>query len=434
MLPGESLSQLASLIYPNDAAMQHNFINAAVRENPATFSRINASRKFDQETLIWLPDLKALSQLASSTPLPRHYLRPTLPAMQPSVAGARPSRLQMSAVIDGKPAASVEHEKASGGVALTPAPMARHMNAMPVYDRDAVMAIEALAERNQALQKEEEALDAKIAALEAGIVEVLETISRDRKRIPRRIERAAPPSPDSVATIPDSLLSPSPLHLLTAAGILLGGGSIVWMRRRRLSGRVVAVPVTISRHHVASGEQALDFGALATEIQIQENFSDDGFISVDEIASIVEEAKIFVALGRTEHAIEVLEDYITTHPRASAHPWLYLMEIYRNMQQRDAFETVATRFHKAMNVVVPQWESSGQVMMVVPHSLEDFPHLMTRLTEGWGTLDTQDFLNNLLQDNRGGERQGFSMEVLQEILLLLAILEMRDHLPPLQPF
>ncbi len=87
-----------------------------------------------------------------------------------------------------------------------------------------------------------------------------------------------------------------------------------------------------------------------------------------------------------------------------------------------------------MNVIAPQWEKSGHAMIVVPHTLEEFPHLLARLTEGWGTLDAQDFLNNLLQDNRGGERQGFSMEVLQEILLLLTVLEMRDHLPPLQPF
>jgi hypothetical protein len=59
---------------------------------------------------------------------------------------------------------------------------------------------------------------------------------------------------------------------------------------------------------------------------------------------------------------------------------------------------------------------------------------MARLVEGWTKRDAQDFLNHLLQDNRGGERQGFSMDVLQEILLLLAVIELRDHLPQLKPF
>lgn len=433
MLPGESLNYLARLIYPNDTKMQRNFIDAAARENPATFSGINANHKFDQETLIWLPDLKELSRLASSPQSPRHFLHPALPAMQPSVAGAQPSSLRLSAAIDNKPASGViENAEPPDGVRLVPAAAARHMNAMPVYDSDAAAAIETLVARNQALQKKQEVLDAKIAALEAGIAEALEAISaRDRRRVPRRIKHVAPPPPDSTSMVPDSLLRPFPLHLLTATGILLVGGSLVWLWRRRKLGKA-ETPVA-SQPAVASQERVLDLGTPAPQIQIEENFTDD-LISVDEIASVVEEAKVFVALGRAEHAIEVLEDYITTHPRASAHPWLYLMEIYRNMQHRDDFEAVAKRFHQTMNVIAPQWETSGQAMMVVPRSLEEFPHLLSRLTEGWGTLDAQDFLNNLLQDNRGGERQGFSMEVLQEILLLLAILELRDHLPPLKPF
>lgn len=428
MLPGESLSQLARLIYPRDVRMQRHFIDAAVRENPATFPRISPRHPFDQETLIWLPDLKALSRLAASTPSPRHYLHPALPAMQPGVAGARPSPLQMSTVIDGKPITAAEHATVQSGVKLMPAPAARHLNTLPVYDREAAKAIEAVTAHNQVLQQQQQALAEKIAVLEAGIARAREALSREQRRIVRRPVSPSPAVVDRTSTASDSLRSPSPLHLLTATGILLLGGLMAWRRRQR-SGDVVAVPVTVPRQMAAA-----DLGAPAAGVQIQENFSDDGLISVDEIASIVEEAKIFVALGRTEHAIEVLEDYITTHPRASAHPWLYLMEIYRSLQQRDAFEAVAKRFHKSMNVIAPQWEGSSQAMMVVPHSLEDFPHLLTRLTEGWGTLDAQDFLNALLQDNRGGERQGFSMEVLQEILLLLAILEMRDHLPSLKSF
>ena len=186
---------------------------------------------------------------------------------------------------------------------------------------------------------------------------------------------------------------------------------------------------------VASKKSISDFGEpTGPAIHVEENSGSDGLISVDEIESIVEEAKVFVALGRTEYAIEVLENYIATHPRSSAHPWLYLMDIHRSMQNRAAFETVAKRFHQAMNVVIPQWESVGQVAMVVAHSLEEFPHITARLIEGWAKRDAQDFLNHLLQDNRGGDRQGFGMDVLQEILMLLAVIELRDHLPPLEPF
>jgi len=434
MLQGESLGQLASLIYPGDAVMQRRFITAAVRENPATFSRMGANQVFDQETLIWLPDLKELSQLATAAETPRHYLHPVLPAMQPSAAGAQPSRLQLTAAIDDKPRASGDAGSTAGGVELTPAPAIRHMNAMPTYDSDAAAAIAALLARNLALKQEQQALDARIAVIEANLTAIREALARDRRRVPRRARSVAAPAPDGAMTL-DSLLSPSPLHLLTATGILLAGGGLIWMRRR--AGKpVTAAASGPAQHddHAAMHVQEVDFGAPVTVLQIEENFVDDGNISVDEIASIVEEAKIFVALGRTEHAIEVLEDYITTHPGASANPWLYLMDIYRSTRNPDAFANVAKRFHQAMNVIAPQWENSGQTMMVVAHSLEEFPHILARLSEIWGKPEAQDFISHLLQDNRGGERQGFSMEVLQEILLLLAILEKRDHLPPLQPF
>ena len=49
-LPGESLRQLAQLTYPQDRAMQRHFIDAAMRENSATFTNFGADQKFDEET------------------------------------------------------------------------------------------------------------------------------------------------------------------------------------------------------------------------------------------------------------------------------------------------------------------------------------------------------------------------------------------------
>lgn len=432
MLAGESLSQLAGLIYPGDAAMQKRFIIAAVRENPATFSQTSPSHRFERETLIWLPDLKALSRYATSAKGSHHFLRPLLPAMQPSAMGAKPSRLQMSPEIENKAGARIEQKTAADGVALTPAPAISTMNKTPAYDRVALAAIEALIARNQTLQQTQRALEMRIASLEAAINRIREALNRTPgppvQRIRRSVAAVKPPHEDM-------LLSPSPWHLLTALGILLGGGTVFLLRRRRggKPATLAAIPVRASQSADLVSRD-MDFGApAASSIQIEENFADD-LISVDEIESIVEEAKVFVALGRTEYAIEVLEDYIATHPRSSAHPWLYLMDIHRSMQNRAAFEAAAKRFHQAMNVVIPQWENVSQVAMVVAHSLEEFPHIMSRLVEGWAKRDAQDFLNHLLQDNRGGERQGFSMEVLQEILLLLAVIDLRDHMPPLEPF
>lgn len=441
MLPGESLHQLARLIYSHDNAMQHRFVDAAMRENPATFISFGADRKFDQETLIWLPDLKQLANLATSSP--RHFLRPVLPAMQPIASGAQPSPLKLSAELEQHPVAPAQPQSSSTtGIKLASADEIRHVNAVPAYDAGAAAEIEALMARNQALKAEQVKLDARLAELEASIAAMHEAIMRDRRRTVRRVE-PPPSSPATQAAPPveagESLLSPSPFHLLSVFAIVLVGGGIVWMRRRDKPVRVVPKPMTMppppsTQMEVEMLPEMNGFADQKQENRADKFKPDDSVILVDEIDSVVEEAKVFVALGRGERAIEMLEEYITAHPRASANPWLYLMEIYRGAKRKDDFTALAKRFHQTLNVIAPPWENSEQTLMVLPRSLTEFPHILARLTDSWGTLDAQDFLNHLLQDNRGGERQGFSMEVLQEILLLLAILELRDHLPELKPF
>jgi hypothetical protein len=212
MLAGESLGQLASLIYPGDATMQHRFITAAVRENPATFSKLSPSHKFEHETLIWLPDLKALSRYAVSAKTPHHFLHPVLPAMQPSATGAKPSRLQMSTGIETKNTAKVEQKQAVGGVVLTPDSEIRHMNATPVYDSGAMAEIEALIAHNQALQQAQHVLDLRIASLEAAIGRIREAFDQDDLPPPiHRIRRIAPVAEPREGVV----FSPSPWHLLT---------------------------------------------------------------------------------------------------------------------------------------------------------------------------------------------------------------------------
>lgn len=130
------------------------------------------------------------------------------------------------------------------------------------------------------------------------------------------------------------------------------------------------------------------------------------------------------AVGRTEHAVEVLTTYLEAHPRASPLPWLALLDLLRMLGDREAFGMAGKRMHQIFNIMSPPWE--GDVAMVVPTSLEAFPHIMQKLVESWGTAACRDYLEALVRDNRNGERTGFSIEVLNEILLLRAILDQRD--------
>jgi Tfp pilus assembly protein FimV len=427
MLPGDSLTQLARLIYPHDRAMQLHFIDAAKRENPEVFARHGSNQRFDQETLIRMPDLRQLSRFAARSRT-AHSARHPAGTHNPSQAGnAVHPALQVSTALE-------QHAALPGRVQRSPDEVRVARGREDVAVPMAVTSqVEELMARNLALKREQAALDARLAALEANALQVQQAIANYRAR-PAKISKSRPKAPAALQSphpAGDSLLPVSPMHLLTLGAVVLAGGGLVWLRRRYQRKSAAGAPASPLTSPPTLTTKP---GVAPRSIQSLASHHDDSAFSVNEISSVVDEAKVFIALGRDAQAVEMLEEYIAAHPRAPVNPWLYLLEIHRGAKRKEEFTALARRFHQTFNVMAPQWENSSKTQMMVPRSLEEFPHIVKRLTEGWGTLDAQDFLNHLLEDNRGGERQGFSMDVLHEILLMLAILEVRDYLPALEPF
>ena len=150
-----------------------------------------------------------------------------------------------------------------------------------------------------------------------------------------------------------------------------------------------------------------------------------GVLSVEEFDSVVDEARILVSMDRINEAISLLRQHIDEQPKSSLQPWVYLLDLYRSLDKKDDFLELAKRFHLAFNVMAPQWEQK-QVAMIVATTLEEFPHIIDQLLSMWPNPESKDYLEALIKDNRAGERAGFSIEVAQEIALLISILEMRE--------
>ncbi len=140
--------------------------------------------------------------------------------------------------------------------------------------------------------------------------------------------------------------------------------------------------------------------------------------------SVVELADIMLSFGRSLGAAQALSDFIAAHPKQGVKPWIKLLEVYRHAGMRAEFEELAPRLNHTFNVRVPAWdafdtEEGGD-------TLENYPHIMTRLNVGWDDPEVLDYLQSLLRDNRDGQRLGFPLPVIGEILLLSAI--QREHL------
>ena len=112
---------------------------------------------------------------------------------------------------------------------------------------------------------------------------------------------------------------------------------------------------------------------------------------------------------------------------------------------RNEFELLATNLNQNFNVAIPSWEpgkpkaATNEVDLVLdgdasvetpamPQSIEDMPRIVSTVCELWSTGDVITYLQQLLRDNRGGKRAGFSLPVVEEILFLVELKEYANRI------
>jgi len=155
---------------------------------------------------------------------------------------------------------------------------------------------------------------------------------------------------------------------------------------------------------------------------------DTGFKSTTAFAAQVpssqsdqalELAEIMLAMGLGSGAVQTLAEQIHNEPKQALRHWLKLLEIYRKNGQQEEFERSAEELRQHFNVQPENWKSPADSY----RGLESFPHIAKRLTELWRTTDCLVYMQNLLDDNRGGARAGFPQTVAEELLLLTGMLK-----------
>lgn len=158
-----------------------------------------------------------------------------------------------------------------------------------------------------------------------------------------------------------------------------------------------------------------------------------------EVNPVMELADIMLSFGRVKGAAQTLQEYIDNNPQDALQPWIRLMEVYRMAGMRDEFENVARNLNHHFNVEVQAWEgaqaeasapagSAEPAAPERPNSLEGMPRLMGKVVELWATGDVVGYLYQLLRDNRGGERVGFAMPVVDDILFLIELKETANRM------
>jgi hypothetical protein len=320
-------------------------------------------------------------------------------------------------------------------------------------------------EQARAQQELANALEAETVVLQRRIVELTAMVERMQEEL-RIAEAAQRPSADQAAKAPAPTPSPEPAKsspwsdqnwlLLSAIGglpLLIALG-LLWRRRfeREAADRWPtargASPATAPPTHVAPFP-GLPKQALA-EVTLQNTPAgvapptgplvapsppkkvpkraavardSASALAVSELLHVTEEARVYVALGRPERAIDVLNEHVRQEPRSMPAAWLMLLDLYHASGRRQDFRHLAEEFHMRCNVQPPLWESFDSKSAYEEGGLDAFPHVMREITRLWRQPDCRAYLEKLLYDNREGRRVGFPLAAYSEILLLLQILD-----------
>ncbi len=306
------------------------------------------------------------------------------------------------------------------------------------------------AEQARAQQELANAIEAETVVLRQRIVELTAMVERMQEEVranelaQRAADEAAKAAPPVKPAVWQGDQNWPLLSTIVGLPLLLAGG-LLWRRRRQretvadwtttsaASIPAAADPVTTT----PTAEPALQNAAAGVSAPIPQAAPPaprrlpgrtravrDGAsaLAVSELLHVTEEARVYVALGHPERAIDVLNEHIRDVPRSMPAAWLMLLDLYHASGRQQDFRRLAEEFHLHCNVQAPPWEDF-KPSESDEGGLETFPHVLRQVARLWRQPGCREYLEGLLYDNREGRRIGFPLAAYGEILLLLQVLD-----------
>ena len=143
-------------------------------------------------------------------------------------------------------------------------------------------------------------------------------------------------------------------------------------------------------------------------------------IEVVEVADALVQAELLVQLGDPKQAMTLLSHHIRDTEKPGPAAWLMLLNLYQSTGREAQYNALASGFRVLFNAEVPPWATSPDTMA---RDLEGYPQVMARLQGTWSGPLARTTVAGLLNDDRGGSRQGFSLTAYRELLFLSEILD-----------
>ena len=103
------------------------------------------------------------------------------------------------------------------------------------------------------------------------------------------------------------------------------------------------------------------------------------WLSADELIDLEQQADFFVALGQDDSAVSLLEQQLSSAGGGGSWPYLKLLEIYRRLEDREAYERVREGLERRFGPSETAWadgRTSGR-------PLDSYPEVTRRIESAW---------------------------------------------------
>ncbi len=170
--------------------------------------------------------------------------------------------------------------------------------------------------------------------------------------------------------------------------------------------------IAASFEHSSFGH-SLQYSAKS-QIEVEHDTKDD----------VLREVEVFMALGRNNLAIKLLQANVREFPKDSPSNWLLLLDLLKQENLPTEYAETTESCQKIFNIYVSPFADSE---VLDNSSLEDHPHVEEKLEEVWGSSQMVPYLEELIYNSRSEARQGFQKKVYLELILLHKIALDRDY-------
>lgn len=170
--------------------------------------------------------------------------------------------------------------------------------------------------------------------------------------------------------------------------------------------------------------------AAAVATQVQTTTAQSALVQSNEPANqvntgIMEDVDVFLTHGRTNLAIQLLQNHLIENPKESAVIWIFLLDLLAKEGKRREYEITANECKKHFNIKLSDYSKPA----AGNDTLESFERISAALQKVWGTPLVLSFIDELIYNTRLVPRIGFDREIFEELMLLREVAEAELRMP-----